>query len=114
MPAIYLIVMCIAAYLAAYFVYARYIQNRILRLDGARRTPAHTKRDGIDYVPAHKMVLFGHHFASIAGLGPIVGPAGNFSTLSPPQIWVLTITMLLGRLELLTVYVLFLPRFWRW
>lgn len=48
------------------------------------------------------------------GMGPIVGPAGNFSTLSPPQIWVLTITMLLGRLELLTVYVLFLPRFWRW
>ncbi|MFZ5931846.1 MAG: TrkH family potassium uptake protein [Pseudomonadota bacterium] len=47
------------------------------------------------------------------GMGPIVGPAGNFSTLSPPQIWVLTITMLLGRLELLTVYVLFLPRFWR-
>lgn len=47
------------------------------------------------------------------GTGPILGPAGNFSTLSPPQIWVLTITMLLGRLELLTVYVLFLPRFWR-
>lgn len=47
------------------------------------------------------------------GMGPIVGPAGNFSTLSAPQIWVLTITMLLGRLELLTVYVLFLPRFWR-
>ncbi len=47
------------------------------------------------------------------GMGPVLGPAGNFSTLSPPQIWVLTITMLLGRLELLTVYVLFLPRFWR-
>ncbi|MSP43270.1 MAG: TrkH family potassium uptake protein [Alphaproteobacteria bacterium] len=47
------------------------------------------------------------------GMGPIVGPAGNYSTLNAPQIWVLTITMLLGRLELLTVYVLFLPRFWR-
>lgn len=47
------------------------------------------------------------------GMGPIVGPAGNFSTLSALQIWVLTLTMLLGRLELLTVYVLFLPRFWR-
>ena len=47
------------------------------------------------------------------GMGPIIGPAGNFSTLSAAQIWVLTITMLLGRLELLTVYVLFLPRFWR-
>ncbi len=47
------------------------------------------------------------------GLGPIVGPAGNFSALSPPQIWVLTITMLLGRLELIIIYVLFLPRFWR-
>lgn len=47
------------------------------------------------------------------GMGPIVGPAGNFSTLGPLQIWVLSITMLLGRLELLTIYVLFLPRFWR-
>jgi len=47
------------------------------------------------------------------GMGPIVGPAGNFSTLGAAQIWVLTITMLLGRLELLTVYVLLLPRFWR-
>lgn len=47
------------------------------------------------------------------GMGSIVGPAGNFSTLTAAQIWVLTITMLLGRLELLTVYVLFLPKFWR-
>ena len=47
------------------------------------------------------------------GLGPIAGPAGNFSTLVPAQIWVLSLTMLLGRLELLAVYVLLLPRFWR-
>ncbi|HAK62846.1 MAG TPA: potassium transporter TrkH [Alphaproteobacteria bacterium] len=47
------------------------------------------------------------------GMGAIVGPAGNYSTLDPLQIWILSINMLLGRLELLTIYVLFLPRFWR-
>lgn len=75
MPAILLIVVCIVAYFLGYSIYARYIQNRILRLDPSRKTPAHLKKDGVDYVPARKMILFGHHFASIAGLGPIIGPA---------------------------------------
>jgi carbon starvation protein len=75
MPALVLIGLSLVAFVAAYYVYARYIQQRILRLDPNRRTPAYTKTDGVDYVPAHKMVLFGHHFASIAGLGPILGPA---------------------------------------
>ena len=62
-----------ALFLAGYFVYSKFIA-RILGIDPSRPTPAHTRQDGCDYVPAHPAVLFGHHFASIAGAGPIVGP----------------------------------------
>ena len=57
----------------AYFVYGGLL-SRLLGIDPERKTPAHTNADGVDYVPAHPAVLFGHHFASIAGAGPIVGP----------------------------------------
>jgi len=57
----------------AYHFYGRFIE-RVLGVDPARPTPAHTHKDGIDYVPTHPAILFGHHFASIAGAGPIVGP----------------------------------------
>jgi len=63
------------ALLLAYFTYGRFIARRIYRLDPNRRTPAHELEDGVDYVPTRVPVLFGHHFASIAGLGPILGPA---------------------------------------
>ncbi|MCS7237530.1 MAG: carbon starvation protein A [Thermoguttaceae bacterium] len=59
----------------AYAVYGRFLARRVFELDPTRRTPAYSKFDGIDYVPAKTPVLFGHHFASIAGLGPILGPA---------------------------------------
>jgi carbon starvation protein len=62
-----------ALFFLAYFLYGRFLE-RVLGVDPARPTPAHTRADGIDYVPAHPAVLFGHHFASIAGAGPIVGP----------------------------------------
>ena len=62
-----------ALFAAAYFLYGRLLE-RVLGVDPDRRTPAYTKGDGVDYVPAHPAVLFGHHFASIAGAGPIVGP----------------------------------------
>ncbi len=61
--------------IGAYFTYGRFISRRIYRLQGDRATPAHTLEDGVDYVPTRVPVLFGHHFASIAGLGPILGPA---------------------------------------
>jgi len=57
----------------AYHFYGRFIE-RLLGVDPSRPTPAHTHKDGIDYVPTHPAILFGHHFASIAGAGPIVGP----------------------------------------
>ena len=61
--------------LAGYLLYSRFLANRVFRLDPAFRTPAHTERDGIDYVPTNKFVLWGHHFTSVAGAAPIVGPA---------------------------------------
>ena len=61
--------------LLAYRFYGRFLARKIFQLDPNRPTPAHTKNDGIDYVPTKIPVLFGHHFASIAGLGPILGPA---------------------------------------
>jgi len=62
-----------ALFALAYLLYGRLIE-RVLGVDPARPTPAKTHGDGVDYVPAHPAVLFGHHFASIAGAGPIVGP----------------------------------------
>ena len=63
----------IACFTLAYFLYSRFIA-RAIGVDPERPTPAHTMGDGIDYVPAHPMVLYGHHFAAIAGAGPIIGP----------------------------------------
>ncbi|QDA31324.1 carbon starvation protein A [Thermococcus indicus] len=62
-------------YLAMYFSYGKSLQSKVVKADPNRPTPAHKLYDGVDYVPAHPLVLYGHHFASIAGAGPIVGPA---------------------------------------
>ena len=62
-----------ALFLVGYAVYSKFL-SRVLGIDPSRPTPAHTRQDGCDYVPAHPTVLFGHHFAAIAGAGPIVGP----------------------------------------
>ncbi len=68
-----LLMIASACFLGGYFLYSRLI-GKVLGIDPSRKTPAHTRRDGVDYVPAHPTVLFGHHFAAIAGAGPIVGP----------------------------------------
>jgi carbon starvation protein len=60
--------------LLAYHLYGRFIERRLARTDPHRKTPAHTSYDGVDYQPTRPMILFGHHFASIAGAGPIIGP----------------------------------------
>jgi len=62
-------------YLIAYNTYGRFLSKKIFALDDSARTPAHQLEDGVDYVPSRKQVVFGHHFTSIAGTGPIVGPA---------------------------------------
>ncbi len=82
----------------AYFFYGkRLLQDRIVRADPNRPTPAFTKFDGVDYVPANKYVLYGHHFASIAGAGPIVGPAIAMAYgWLLPLIWVLFGNVFIG------------------
>lgn len=58
-----------------YFLYSRYLSQKVLVLDEAFQTPAHELNDGVDYVPTNKFILWGHHFTSVAGAAPIVGPA---------------------------------------
>jgi len=61
--------------LAGYFLYSKYLGSRVYQLNAKFRTPAHEFQDGVDYVPTNKYVLWGHHFTSVAGAAPIVGPA---------------------------------------
>lgn len=65
----------IAMVLAGYFLYSKYLGSRVYRLHARFRTPAHELEDGVDFVPTNKYVLWGHHFTSVAGAAPIVGPA---------------------------------------
>ena len=69
------IVLALVIYFLFYFTHGKYLERSVVRADSRRETPAHRLYDGTDYVPANKYVLYGHHFASIAGAGPIVGPA---------------------------------------
>jgi len=65
----------VAILLLGYFLYSKYLSKRVYQLSPDYETPAHKYRDGVDYVPANKWVLWGHHFTSVAGAAPIVGPA---------------------------------------
>lgn len=75
MSAIILLVLGLGTMFLGYYFYSRFIAEKIYRVDDSRPTPAHTMEDGIDFVPTNKFVLWGHHFTSVAGAAPIVGPA---------------------------------------
>ena len=85
--------------LAAYFTYSKFIA-KLIGIDPSRRTPAHEQGDGIDYVPAHPVVLYGHHFAAIAGAGPIIGPvlAAQFGWASV-AIWIVLGCIFIGAMH---------------
>ena len=85
-----------ALFLVGYAVYSKFLSH-VLGIDPSRPTPAHTRQDGCDYVPAHPTVLFGHHFAAIAGAGPIVGPvlAAEFGWASV-TLWIVFGCILIG------------------
>jgi carbon starvation protein len=87
-------------YLTAYRFYARFIAHKVLGIDPERRTPAVRHNDGLDYVPTHKNVLFGHHFAAIAGAGPLVGPvlAAQMGYL-PGTLWLLVGVVFAGAVQ---------------
>ncbi|XUO88600.1 carbon starvation protein A [Halomonas sp. KM072] len=75
MSAIFLLVVGLGAMALGYFIYSRFIAQKIYQLDPDFKTPAHEFEDGVDYVPTNRFVLWGHHFTSVAGAAPIVGPA---------------------------------------
>ncbi|WP_460885904.1 carbon starvation CstA family protein [Promicromonospora xylanilytica] len=75
MNSLVLAVIGIALMLAGYLLYSKFLGKKVFRLDPAFKTPAHELNDGVDYVPTNKFVLWGHHFTSVAGAAPIVGPA---------------------------------------
>ena len=88
---------CFLIYFLGYRFYARRLGSRIFRLDPSRKTPAHTMTDGVDYVPCRRAVLFGHHYASIAGLAPMLGPAiAVIWGWLPAMLWVVLGTLFIG------------------
>jgi len=98
--AVWLVVAAVACYSIAYRFYSLFIAKKVFELDDRRMTPAERRNDGLDYVPTNKWVLFGHHFAAIAGAGPLVGPilAAQMGFL-PGTIWILVGVMLAGAVQ---------------
>ncbi|MGI9042644.1 MAG: carbon starvation CstA family protein [Gemmatimonadaceae bacterium] len=88
--AAWLLTAAVCTYVIAYRVYSRFIASRIFALDDERATPAVRRSDGRDFIPTNKWIVFGHHFASIAGPGPLVGPtlAAQFGFL-PGALWII-------------------------
>ena len=84
-------------YIVAYYTYGRYLSKRIFKINPLNKCPSHTHRDNCDFIPTPKFVLFGHHFTSIAGTGPIVGPAiAIIWGWIPALIWVLIGSIFMG------------------
>lgn len=97
MNAVLLCAVSIFCFLAAYFTYGRFIQRRIFRVRPDEPVPSRLREDGVDFVPTRPGILFGHHFVSIAGLGPILGPAiGVIWGWLPAVLWVLLGTIFFG------------------
>ena len=97
MPPVAAALLCFVAYFIVYRFYARYLGRRIFELDPAQKTPAHTMNDGVDYVPCRRSILFGHHYASIAGLAPMLGPAiAVIWGWLPGMLWVVFGTLFIG------------------
>ncbi|SDQ50166.1 carbon starvation CstA family protein [Pseudoxanthomonas sp. CF125] len=98
--ALWIVVAAVSIYLVAYRYYSLFIANKVMGLDPTRATPAVLRNDGLDFVPTNKHVLFGHHFAAIAGAGPLVGPvlAAQMGYL-PGMLWLITGVVLAGAVQ---------------
>ncbi|MGH7522976.1 MAG: carbon starvation CstA family protein, partial [Gemmatimonadales bacterium] len=98
--AAWLVLAAVGSYLIAYRFYSRFLATRVVALDDRRITPAHRLSNGRDFVPTSRWVLFGHHFAAIAGAGPLVGPvlAAQFGYL-PGTIWIVVGVILGGAVQ---------------
>ncbi|SDD25198.1 carbon starvation protein [Pseudomonas guariconensis] len=98
--ALWIVVAAVAIYLVAYRYYSLFIATKVMQLDPRRATPAVLNNDGLDYVPTNKHILFGHHFAAIAGAGPLVGPvlAAQMGYL-PGTLWLIAGVVLAGAVQ---------------
>jgi carbon starvation protein len=98
--ALWILATSFSVYLIAYRYYAGFLAGKVLKLNPNRMTPAYRHNDGLDYVPTNKYVLFGHHFAAIAGAGPLVGPilAAQMGYL-PGMLWILTGVVFAGTIQ---------------
>lgn len=97
MESIIIVVVSAIGYLVAYNTYGRYLSRKVFGLDADNLTPSRELTDGVDYVPTKKQVIFGHHFTSIAGTGPIVGPAiGIIWGWVPALLWVFLGSVFMG------------------
>src|SRR5712671_4355447 len=98
--AAWLVIAALCVYFIAFRFYALFIANRVLGVDPGRQTPAYRHNDALDYVPTNRYVLFGHHFAAIAGAGPLVGPvlAAQMGYL-PGTLWILAGVVLAGAVQ---------------
>jgi carbon starvation protein len=102
--AAWLVIAALCTYFIAYRFYALFIAEKVLRIDPNRQTPAYRHNDGLDFVPTNRYVLFGHHFAAIAGAGPLVGPvlAAQMGYL-PGTMWILAGVVFAGAVQDMTV-----------
>ena len=102
--AAWLVIASVCIYVIAYRFYGLFIADHALAVDAARQTPAYRRNDGLDYVPTNRYVLFGHHFAAIAGAGPLVGPvlAAQMGYL-PGTLWILAGVVFAGAVQDMTV-----------
>lgn len=102
--AVWLVIAAVCVYSIAYRYYSLFIAKKVFELNPRRVTPAHRLKDGLDYVPTNKAVLFGHHFAAIAGAGPLVGPilAAQMGYL-PGTLWLLVGVVFAGAVQDFTV-----------
>ena len=98
--AVWIVVAAVCVYLIAYRFYSKFIAEKVIGLDDKRMTPAYKFNDGLDHVPTNKNVLFGHHFAAIAGAGPLVGPvlAAQMGYL-PGMLWILAGVVFAGAVQ---------------
>jgi len=102
--AAWLVVAAVCIYFIAYRFYALFIAEKALGVNPARPTPAYVRNDGLDYVPTNRYVVYGHHFAAIAGAGPLVGPvlAAQMGYL-PGTLWILAGVVFAGAVQDMTV-----------
>ena len=109
--AAWLVTAALCIYCIAYRFYGLFLRDKVFLADPSRQTPAYRRNDGLDYVPTNRYVLFGHHFAAIAGAGPLVGPvlAAQMGYL-PGTLWILAGVVVAGAVQDMTVLFLSVRR----